>query len=212
MKLYYYLFLFIPLLLFASCEGDEVDYGLGEYQIELTTCLNSNTLLLDNGKLLTTDNPLSSQYNDGDRIYLMFSYVNDDIESVNRKISVHSSSKIPLGKVQLMSKEEIDEQINHPIRLESVWTGSRYLNMLFYIEFNSVAHSIGLICDKEALEQGNIELYFLHSRNDDAPGAPVKSVLSFDLSSELGEPIGEKDITVHINSSNYGDKTYTFVY
>lgn len=212
MKLKYFgCFLF--LLLLFSCKEDEVDYGYGSYLVEVVTSQGNGRFCMDNGNLLDCRScEKGMEYEAGERVYLMFSYLKDDTENTVREIAVHSAVKVPLGDLIMVDAEKIGLLKEDPIRLESIWLGSRYINMLLYVEFNSQPHRMALVCKEFNDKEDKIELYFTHDRDSDPPGAPVKSIISFDLSNVLGEPSGTQDIVIHINTSNYGRKTYQFLY
>ena len=96
--------------------------------------------------------------------------------------------------------------------LESVWPGSHYLNMQFYLNYKSEAHKIGLLTDSTRLGSDTLLIRFIHDTNNDPPGYPSHAYLSFDLKEVLGDPGKSRPISVQINTSNYGNKTYTFDY
>lgn len=202
------------LLFFCACSEDSADYGLGEYYKELATVVSDNTLLLDNGKYLHAANLGSySGISKGARVYLMFSYRNNDTNNQEREIEIHAVSRISLGELRDMSWLEIASIENDPVRLDGVWLGSHYLNMQFYMNFKSIAHTIDLAYDKSMIDDdGTYRLYFIHQDNNDPPGASVRITLSFDLEPELGLPQGDRPVCVVINSSNYGNKEYAFLY
>ena len=103
-------------------------------------------------------------------------------------VRINGSSRIPQGKITLTSNNNINSAAKEPILLESVWIGSHYLNMQFYINYKSATHQIGLLADSTSLKSDTIRLYFVHDKNNDLPGYPSRSYLSFDLKDVLGEP------------------------
>ncbi|MDL2223610.1 hypothetical protein LJB98_05900, partial [Bacteroidales bacterium OttesenSCG-928-M11] len=89
-------FVIISLLLsLYACSEDKVDYGFGEYYEELATCVSDHTFLLDDGTYLIAENidPKYTNINEGDRFYLMFSFLERDIQAKERTIKIHSLSK-----------------------------------------------------------------------------------------------------------------------
>jgi len=203
-------FSFALLLFFSSCNSsNSVDYGLDEYYVEIVTALSDNAFLLDSGKTIFADGGnTDSAYQAGDRIFLNFSY----LEGSDSQVTVHASSKIMLGVLKSVDEKEIEAFANDPVRLESAWIGSHYLNLRIYIEYKSEKHTVTLFTDKDQLDQPEIAIYFRHDANNDPPGYPTYILLSFDLKEVLGEPEGNKTLQIHLNTTNYGDKTYELNY
>ncbi|MCL1936962.1 MAG: hypothetical protein FWF52_01020 [Candidatus Azobacteroides sp.] len=196
-------------LFFACTSSDSVDYGLGEYYVEITTALGDNAFLLDSGKTIqSVGGETGRSYEAGDRVFLNFSY----IEGSADQITIHASAKIVLGTLTPVEEKDIEAFANDPIRLESAWIGDHYLNLRIYMEYQSEKHKIGLFTDKERLDQPEIIVYFLHDANNDPPGYPTSLYLSFDLEGALGEPEGNKILQIHFNTTNYGQKIYELNY
>ena len=207
-------YLGILLFLFSSCEKDTVDYGLGEYYKEIATVLEAHTYRLDNGETLYEANPRNSTpHEDGQRISLTYSYLGEKTTiSVPQAITVYGASAIAQGKLKAVSKEELETFDNHPIRMESIWIGSHYLNMRFYLEYKSEVHTIALLCDESDLDKKEINLYFKHSTNNDSPGYFSLMQSSFNLSQVLGEPQGDRILFVNIQTGNRETKNYQLCY
>ena len=205
----------ILLFLFSSCEKDTVDYGFGEYYKEIVTALEENhTYRLDNGETLYEVNPRNNTpHEDGQRISLTYSYLGEkNTTPAPRAITVYGASAIAQGKLRAISKEELETFDNHPIRMESIWIGSHYLNMRFYLEYKSEAHTIALLCDENDLDKKEINLYFKHNTNNDPPGYFSSMQSSFDLSQVLGQPKGDRTLFVNIQTFNHGNKNYQLSY
>jgi hypothetical protein len=190
-----------------SCTPQPVDYGLGEYYVEIVTALGDNAYRLDSGETIyavrkETDKPFEA----GDRVYLTFSYLD------NHSVRLHGASKIAQGDLKALSGEEIQQQADDPIRLVSAWTGSYYLNLQFYMEYNSQSHKIALVTHEWNVNEPEVDLFFRHDPNNDPPGYPAKVYVSYDLSKVLGEPQGNRIIRIHFNTINYGNKTCQFKY
>ena len=196
-------------LALASCSPDVVDYGFGDYYVEIVTALENNTFRLDSGTILYDSNKTAEKtFAAGDRVYLYFSYG----DTPSEPITVHAASKIFSDALKPMTEEAIDQQANVPVRLESAWVGSHYLNLHCYIEYRSKAHKITLVVDEEKADDLELHLYLRHNDNDDIPGYPTSIYASYDLSDVLGEPQGDRSLLVHFNTTNYGNKIYTFKY
>ena len=198
------------LLFLLSCSpADEVDYGFGEYYVEIVTALENNAFLLDQGRTIYDSNKTARQsFAAGDRIYLYFSYG----KTLSDPITVHGAAKVFSDVLKTMAKEAIAQETNDPIQFVSAWIGSYYLNMDFYFEYRSVAHKIDLVIDEKWMDDSEIHIYFRHNKNGDAPGYPISVYASFDLSKVLGEPQGDRTLFVHFDTGNYGNKTCTFKY
>ena len=196
------------LLAFVSCSPDTVDYGFGNYYVEIVTALGGNAFLLDTGQTIYDSNQTAEQsFESGDRVYLYFSYGN----TFSDPVTVHRAAKIFSDALKPMSEETLSQQANDPLRFESAWIGSHYLNLHLYIEYRSSAHKIALVVDEEQVNDSEIHLYLRHDKNNDAPGYPTSVYASYDLSKVLDEPQGDRDLIVHFNT-NDGNKTCTFKY
>jgi len=195
-----------------SCENKVVDYGLDKYFVEIVTAQGDNIFLLDNGKfIVATSDETKKDYTSGDRFLMNYTLL-ETRSSGDYNVRINGSAKIPLGKTAIASDSIIQTSANDPITLESVWLGSHYLNMKFYINYKSVAHSIGLIADSLSLKSDTVRMYFVHDTKNDPPGYPSHTYLSFDLKDVLGDPEKSRPISVQINTNNYGNKTYEFEY
>jgi hypothetical protein len=183
-----------------------VDYGLGEYYVEIVTALGEDAFLLDTGK--TVYGGGGKSFEPEDRVYLNFSYQ----EESSNQITIHSSAKISKGNLNAVKETGIPEYANDPIRFESAWIGSHYLNLRFYMEYKSEIHKIALITDSVRVNNPEIDIFFRHDKNKDKPGYFTPVYVSFDLKEVLGEPRGDRTLRVNFNTTNYGDKTYAFKY
>ena len=197
-------------LALPSCSSiDEVDYGFGEYYVEIVTALENNAFRLDKGQTIYDSNKTAKQsFVSGDRVYLYFSYGN----TLSDPITVHGASKIFSTGLKTMPKETIFQETNEPVRFVSAWIGSHYLNLYFFFEYYPEAHQLALAIDEKWMDDSEIHLYFQHHKSSDSPGYPSSIYASFDLSEVLGEPQGDRSLFVHLDTSNYGNKTCTFKY
>jgi len=206
-----YLFCFLFAGFLFSCQNKIVDYGLDKYYVEIVTAQGTNEFLSDNGKMIiATSGENSKTYVLGDRVLLNYTLLSSSASEDN--VRINGSAKIPQGNITLTNDSVIQSSAKEPILLESVWLGSHYLNIQFYINYMSVAHKIGLLADSTRLESDTLRMYFIHDTNNDPPGYPSHAYLSFDLKDVLGDPKKTRPISVQINTDNYGDKTYEFDY
>jgi hypothetical protein len=202
-----------PFFFFSCGEDGNVDYGLGKYYQNIVTVLNDSVYLLDSGEPLYNVNYRTNKALEANkRFFLTYSFMEEIIEPCGRVITLHGASEITLGKLKAVSKVVIDSVPTFPVRLESVWIGSHYLNMQFYFDYISKTHSIALLTDSARLSDNELHLYFKHDTNGDSPGYPVHLFLSFDLKEVLGSPEKQKEILLNINTSNYADEPYEFEY
>ena len=197
------------LLALTSCSSDIVDYGYGKYYVEFATALENHAFRLDSGQTIYDSNQTAKQtFAVGDRVFLYFSYGN----TLSDPVTIHGSAKIFSDALKSMSEDAISQQANEPVRFQSAWVGSHYLNMHIYIEYRSKAHRVALVVDEEQVDDSEIHLYLRHDKNDDPPGYPSSVYASYDLSKVLGEPQGDRSLIVHFNTTNYGEKISTFKY
>jgi hypothetical protein len=195
----------------GSCGTEAVDYGLGEYFEEIATATSGNTFLSDQGKKIRNVNEKPA-FEAGERVYLNYTLLPEATPGFDYTVRINGSSKIPVGKIKLGSQADAESAVKEAVHFESIWVGSHYLNMQFYINYKSEAHAISLIADSTRLDSDTIRMYFEHNPNNDPAGYPVRAMLSFDLKAILGEPENNKNMQIDINTNNYGRKTYTLKY
>ncbi|MDR0413056.1 MAG: hypothetical protein LBH61_04565 [Dysgonamonadaceae bacterium] len=193
----------------ACSDSDAVDYGLGAYYTEIVTAAGDRVFLLDTGQSVrSVGKGTADALEAGDRVRLLFSYLNGKTD----EIVIHSATKIFRADLNTVRPEAIPLQANDPIAFESAWIGSHYLNLQFYMEYQSEAHKVMLSLAASEANDREPRLYFRHDRNGDAPGYLLPVCVSFDLSRALGEPKGDRTLLINFNTTNYGDKTYKFKY
>ncbi|GHV55605.1 hypothetical protein FACS1894182_00190 [Bacteroidia bacterium] len=193
----------------VSCSSESIDYGFDEYHVEFATALENNAFLLDTGQTVYDGNQTAGRtFASGDRLYLYFSYG----IAPSDPITVHGAGKVFSDTLRTASENKILQSPNDPIRFESAWVGSHYLNLKFYMEYHSQTHKLALVIDEALLNQPEIHLYFMHDKNNDAPGYPAALYASYNLSSVLGKPEGNRTLFVHFNTTNYGNKICTLKY
>jgi hypothetical protein len=199
--------LWLTSFLLNACSSDNVDYGMGEYYVEIATALGDDAFLLDTGQTLR-DSKAAYSFAPGDRVYLSFSYG----ATPSDPIKVHGVAKIFSDTLKAVKEDALAQYKKDPIRFESAWIGSHYLNLKFYMEYRSEAHRLALLIDETQTNLQEIHLFFSHDNNNDAPGYPTALYASYDLSKILGEPQGDRTLFVHFNTTNYGNKIYTLNY
>ncbi len=209
--------LVITILLLTSCSKNDVDYGLGEYRVDLATVSKQTGsdvyFILDNEKtLFSPDYTVPENLKDNQRVQLNYSIISDKIQKFDYQVKINGLSAISQGDLVQMAGWAIDTLKNDPIQFESVWIGSKYLNMTGYLDYYSIPHRITLVQDTTIKQNNMVFIEFRHDKRNDPPGPRRRLVASFDLSKVLGEPQQNKNLLVKFNTSNYGEKTYNLVY
>jgi hypothetical protein len=193
----------------VACSSDPVvDYGMGEYYVELATALGNNDFLIDSGQTLHDSNKTAQRtFSAGSRVYLSFSYN----ETPDDPITVHGIAPIFSDYLKTATQTVLSQQKKDPIRLESVWIGRHYLNLKFYMEYRSASHKLALLMDEQETPNPEAHLHFAHDKNNDAAGYPTSLYASFRLNDILGEPQGTRTLHIHFNTDK-GEKIFTFNY
>lgn len=136
---------------------------------------------LDNQRILIPKELKNYSGNNGQRVILNYTPLRGDTIKVNDVANIFTGAIQLPGFFQQPSKD--------PVKIQSVWVGGDYLNMIFETEYHSEQHLIGLfIMDPSSTPK---ELYFSHSRNNDPPGYPQTFYASFLISSL--RPAGSSD-------------------
>ena len=174
---------FLTFLLSCEKETERIDnYWVVFATVEMAE--SNISFRLDDGKLLKPENATSAELEEGNRVILDYTPLENELIKINgvRRIFVD------------VIKEEgyPDKLKTSPVKIVTMWVSGHYLNMSFEVDYHSKSHSTGLLRDMNALEP---TLYFSYSREDDPPGAPVLTYLSFDLRS-----LGNETFTVFVNT------------
>lgn len=174
---------FLTFLLSCEKETERIDnYWVVFATVEMAE--SNISFRLDDGKLLKPENATSAELEEGNRVILDYTPLENELIKINgvRRIFVD------------VIKEEgyPDKLKTSPVKIVTMWVSGHYLNMSFEVDYHSKSHSTGLFRDMNALEP---TLYFSYSREDDPPGAPVLTYLSFDLRS-----LGNETFTVFVNT------------
>lgn len=189
--------IFIPFLLSCEKEIVRIDNYLVEYATVNVTG-STITFRLDNGEVLKPEATADKlDVEDGDRVILDYTPLEED-----GFIKVNRIRKIFLDGIK---EEGFPEEVKtSPIKIVTIWVSGHYLNMSFEVDYHSKPHITGLYRDMEADEP---ILYFSYSREEDPPGAPTLTYLSFDLNSLESD----RPFTVHVNT--YDEvREFTFRY
>lgn len=182
--------LLVAIFIFTLLVGcDKESERIDDYFVELATVnvsASTMTFRLDNGKVLKLESATTTlDVEDGNRVILDYTPLEGDLIKVNRIRKIF---------MDVIKEQGYPQDVKTaPIKIVSIWVSGHYLNMSFDVDYHSKPHDAGLYRDMQAEEP---TLYFSYSRQDDPPGAPTLTYLSFDLKGlESGTPF-----TVHVNT------------
>lgn len=198
MKRKFIAYLSVVFFLAGSCgkENDRID----DFWVELATVMRPAeqiTFQLDNYKTLVPEELKDYSGKDGQRVVLNYTPLRGDTVKIN------SVNDIFTGTVQ-ESNTVIDHLIKDPVKIQSVWVGGNYLNLILEIEYFDKIHVIGLFRD---IQSSAIDLHFSHSRNNDPPGYAKKLYASFSLSAIKSSDASPTPFRLHINTHN-GERVF----
>lgn len=179
------LYSFIFLLLLFGCEKEST--RIDDFLVEFATVEKAGVDIifhLDNGTILTPENTTNLDIEDGKRVILNYTPLERGFIKVNSVRQIFMDS--------IKEKGYPNDLKTDPVRIISVWVSGSFLNMSFEVDYHSKPHRASLFRDMNADEQ---TLYFSYSRENDPPGAPTLTYLSFNLKS-----LQKKDFTVYINT------------
>ncbi len=180
------LYLLFIIFFFASCEKgiERMDNFLVDFAT-IKKYPDRFSLKLDDSRELIPNNRSGFSGNDGQRVVVNYTPLNNDTVKVN------SISQIFTGQVENKGNAELVK--SDKVKLQSVWVSGNYLNVVFESEYYERDHSLGLLQDSKS---DDVNLYLVYSRNDDPPGYQRKVYASFSL--------------LPINSDMDEDVTFTF--
>ena len=152
------------------------------------------SFILDNGSILKPQEPISFDLENGSRVIIDYTPIEGEF------IKINSIRSIFMGAIQ---EEGYPEKVKtSPIKIKTIWVSGHFLNISFEVDYHSKPHITGLYRD---IQESRPTLYFSYSREDDPPGAPTLTYLSFDLRSlENNEPF-----SVYVNT-NEGEREFNF--
>ncbi|ULB34163.1 MULTISPECIES: hypothetical protein [Proteiniphilum] len=166
--------LFLVSLLFFILSGcDKEVERLDDYLVEIATVQKENATYrfkLDNNRILIPEEIKNYSGNDGQRVILRYVPLKDN------NIRIINISNIFTAGIQHEGYPE--KYSDDPVKIQSVWVGSDYLNLILEIEYHSVPHGVALLRNNSST---SVDLYFSHSRNNDPRGYPQTMHASFSL-------------------------------
>lgn len=162
----------IILMLLIGCNKETI--RLDDYFINIATIKKVGEQYrfeLDNGHLLI---PIKTEYNgkEGQRVILNYVPLNGDTIKINQIKDIFTDN--------VHKENSLSELIKDPIKIQSVWVGGDYLNLIIETYFLSKPHKVALIQD---ITSPTINLYFSHSKEDDPHGYPQTMYMSFLITS-----------------------------
>jgi len=180
------LFLLIIIPFFFSCEKEmeRLDNFLVEFAIVLKTASSTISFKLDNGTILIPEKSTTNELENGNRVLMNYTPLENNTIQINNVRKVFMESYHDKGYPEKVIKD--------PIKVISIWQSGKYLNMSFVVDYHSKTHTTGLFRDIEAEET---TFYFSYSREEDPPGAPTQTYLSFNM-----EELQDKNFTVIVNT------------
>lgn len=178
-----FLLIIIPFLFSCEKETERLDNFLVEFATVQKTG-STITFKLDNGDILSPNKITAFDLENGNRVLMNYTPLE------NNTIKINNIRKVFMESYQ--DKGYPEKVIKDPIKIISIWLSGDYLNMSFEVDYHSKTHTTGLFRDTEAKET---TFYFSYSREEDPPGAPTQTYLSFNM-----EELQDKNFTVIVNT------------
>ncbi len=163
----------ITISLFQSC--DKEPKRIDDFFAEFATVLKQGDTYhfkLDDGRILIPMEVDNFSGNEGDRVIIFWSFLNENSVKIMRISSVYTG--------EILTEGFPEKYISDPLKIISVWVENNYLNLILEIDYNNISHSIALFRDSQSSE---INLYLAHSENNDPQGYPQTMYASFFLNS-----------------------------
>ena len=200
-------FLFLMLVvggITSSCSKDDVDYGYlsGEFRLDFATVLFENDsliLALDSQDTLRSSDfsSLSFTKKSGQRVIVNHSPDEGD------GIVIHSVTDILTSRIY--SSANLDTLSADPVKIQSIWMGGGYLNLILYFNYYSTTHKFGLY---RSADSANV-LVLSHDKQGDSEGYPVRVYMSFLLNGLEKSADDSTRFSVDVPTSS-GTSTYQF--
>lgn len=178
-----------------GCDKDGAS-RIDDYFVEFATALKDGTSVkfqLDNDQILTPDVAGSfSDKADGQRVVLNYTPKSGGVVKINSASDIFTAL--------LRTDNFPSEYFTDPVKIQSLWVGGKYLNMIAEVEYHDIRHSAALFLPQPSKPN---ELYFSYSRNGDGAGYPRKIYLSFSLDELKKRTAGTSpyDFVVYVNTS-----------
>ncbi|MDY9919555.1 MULTISPECIES: hypothetical protein [Proteiniphilum] len=183
---------FLLILLLSSCEKDPG--RMDDYLVEFATVVKENSkyrFRLDNGRLLIPEEVKDYSGEEGQRVILNYVPLGGDAIKINFVSNIFTGSIQAEGFPQNYSDD--------PVKIQSVWVGGDWLNLILEIEYLNVPHKVALFRDHSS---SSADLYFSHSSENDPPGYPRMMYASF-LLSDLQKPTSGSPVPFRLFINTY---------
>ncbi|SCD21199.1 NigD-like protein [Proteiniphilum saccharofermentans] len=167
---------------------------MDDYLVEFATVVKENSnyrFRLDNGRLLIPDEVKDYSGEEGQRVILNYIPLGGDA------IKINFVSNIFTGTIQ--SDGFPQNYSDDPVKIQSVWVGGDWLNLVLEIEYLNMPHKVALFRDRSS---SSVDLYFSHSSENDPPGYPRMMYASF-LLSDLREQVGSSPVPFRFFINTY---------
>ncbi|MDD4800486.1 MAG: NigD-like C-terminal domain-containing protein [Proteiniphilum sp.] len=164
-------------MLLTGCEQEPL--RLDDYLVDFATRVrvaNNCRYRLDNSRLLIPQEDSNCSGPNGQRVVINYSFLQGDTIRINSVFDIFTGS--------IQTKGFPEQYASDPVKIQSVWTGGGYLNMIVETEYHNRPHKVALFRDPSAV---TVDLWFSHSRDEDPPGYPEKMYASFSLDALRGE-------------------------
>lgn len=184
------LLLIISLLSACEKETERMD----NYLVDFATVVKENgdyRFRLDNDRLLIPESVRNYTGEEGQRVVLNYVPLEGD------HIKINYVSNIFTAPIQ--SDDLPENYPNDPVKIQSIWVGGDYLNLILEIEYHSIPHKVALFRDHSST---SVDLHLSHSSNNDPRGYPKMMYASFLLSS-LREQTGGNPIPFRLFINTY---------
>lgn len=195
----YYLIAILLSGLIFSCSSD-IDNGYlsEEFRLDFSTVKLSNnklSLLTDNNYTISdsTLSRVSFTKKNGQRVIANYTPL------ANGNNTIHSVTDILTSKT---IKGRFDTLYTAPVKIQSIWTGGGYINLILTFNRYSKTHSFGLYYKNSATDT----LQLSHNDMGDSQGYPVRTYMSF-LIDGLKINSTDDSIPIHIkvpDSNGFG--------
>ncbi len=157
---------------------DKEPERMDDYLVEFATLLKEGSSIqfqLDNGQLLIPESNDNIKGENKQRVILNYTPLQDNRVKVNRVSPIYTGT-IEEGYPERYS--------NDPVKIQSVWVGGGYLNLIIEVEYQDGGPTLALLRSREST---SINLYLSHSQNSTTQGYPQVIYASFLLSALRSE-------------------------
>ena len=206
----------ITSLTFYSCSDDD-GYSLGKFWIDIatvkTTESNSHYFRLDDGSTLWPAAGYYTGHNlqEGERAIVNYTILSDSLSGFSHYVKVNWVDPVLTKKpAENLGNKNDSVYGTDPVRIESIWLGDGYLNILFQTNTSgSIKHFINLVKNSDGEIPYTLE--FRHNAYDDYPMKSASGIVCFDLS-ELPDTENETvKLTIRVQTFD-GEKEYVLDY